>query len=429
VALLSTTRAASNTGHIADTNQAHKKLNGICYDVKADFGAVGDGTTNDRTAINDAITAANSAGGGVVMIPPSTGAYMFSCAAGGSGIIMKSNVTLLGTGGVLKLMPNQCTSGASIYYPIDMQGVTNAHLRDLRIDGNRTGGNTSYLVADGITLSGQYLSIRGCYITAPPDSAIMFSDCIDSMVCDNYIRDWFDIGVYINGDTMTRWECSRNRLEGTGRDSGIAIKRGAQRGVISANTVYNCGNGITMEEGDGPTDWSLNLMIVDNFIHNIINVGGYSAPNIGILVRAADYVVVANNRLENIGGVAINLQAARYCSVTGNVVQDPDVGIMVEDRSGVTTHATEECVIANNVIRSPAAEGIYMLSGSATNNERNILTGNTFTGGTYGIRITADNNATNVTNNICQGSTSAISNSGTNGHSSGNRNVGAGTWV
>lgn len=39
------------------------------YDVR-DYGAKGDGSANDTPAVNKAVTAANSAGGGTVRFPP-----------------------------------------------------------------------------------------------------------------------------------------------------------------------------------------------------------------------------------------------------------------------------------------------------------------------------------------------------------------------
>ncbi|MER5461501.1 glycosyl hydrolase family 28 protein [Streptomyces sp. NPDC002668] len=56
------------------------------FDVR-DYGAVGNGSTNDTSAINKAITAANTAGGGIVRFPPGT--YESK-----NTIKMKSNVTL-----------------------------------------------------------------------------------------------------------------------------------------------------------------------------------------------------------------------------------------------------------------------------------------------------------------------------------------------
>jgi len=62
------------------------------YNVK-DYGATGDGATNDTTAINAAITAANAAGGGTVIFP--TGTYL--CLS----LALKSKVRLLGDRGAV----------------------------------------------------------------------------------------------------------------------------------------------------------------------------------------------------------------------------------------------------------------------------------------------------------------------------------------
>lgn len=60
-------------GTATDLSTAIANSTGVFYNVKSPtYGAVGDGTTNDTTAIQAAIDAANTAGGGIVFFPEGT---------------------------------------------------------------------------------------------------------------------------------------------------------------------------------------------------------------------------------------------------------------------------------------------------------------------------------------------------------------------
>ncbi|MFO0476592.1 MAG: glycosyl hydrolase family 28-related protein [Alphaproteobacteria bacterium] len=70
-AIAGTKLAFTQTGTGASSRTVDAKLKDGWVSVK-DFGATGDGVTNDTTAIDNAIAAVNSAGGGVVYFPPGT---------------------------------------------------------------------------------------------------------------------------------------------------------------------------------------------------------------------------------------------------------------------------------------------------------------------------------------------------------------------
>lgn len=114
---------------------------GTFYNVRnPDYGAVGNGTTNDTTAIQAAITACQNAGGGIVYLPPGTYSVVGL-------VVSASNVAIVGSGwgSVLKL------ANATNAYVITFQATTgdyrNVRLLDFKIDAN---GSTQTADSGGI---------------------------------------------------------------------------------------------------------------------------------------------------------------------------------------------------------------------------------------------------------------------------------------
>ena len=132
----------AGTGAVSRTAQS--KLRESCS-VK-DFGAAGDGVTDDTAAIQAAIDAVKAAGGGVVYFP--AGRYMsgpLTCVTGGSDIEATARVRFLGAG----------MNNTFIEYNVADAGTL------LSLNG-------SYQEISEITLTGQYGTAngRGLYITA-----------------------------------------------------------------------------------------------------------------------------------------------------------------------------------------------------------------------------------------------------------------------
>lgn len=95
------------------------------------FGAKFDGTTDDATAINAAITAANAAGGGTVLMP-------YGTARLAAKITMKASVRLLGSGWSTILKPTDASADA-VNPLVHFRNITKAEASDFAIDGNATG--------------------------------------------------------------------------------------------------------------------------------------------------------------------------------------------------------------------------------------------------------------------------------------------------
>lgn len=110
-------------------------LVGSPFNVKA-FGATGDGSTNDSTAIQACIDAANSAGGGVVFFPPGT----YIC----NDLNLYSNIMIVGRGdaSILK-QPTSVTDGVHLLNVNKGTGgsadpsanITNVVIRDIQLIG------------------------------------------------------------------------------------------------------------------------------------------------------------------------------------------------------------------------------------------------------------------------------------------------------
>lgn len=317
------------------------------------FGAKGDGSTDDTSKIQSAVDAAYSSGA-VVTIPKSSGEYIFT------EIVNKG--TLQGLGGILKLKNNYCVSNSTAYYLIHnftdsthVPSYPNCKFVDLIIDGN-SANNTQFLVADSITAAGVNVVVKGCRIYNSVDSGIMFTFPENGLCHGNQIKGTRDLGIYINDNETASSNFNSTTSNNVISDcpyGGIGIKRSVRGHIVTGNYVYNCGNGITHEYfGTGSGGWPKQCVISNNVLYKI----GYPyrdpyCVEVGIYLGKFDNGLCHGNFIYDVSGNGISVDGDSfvvsdnciYSASAGNISPTSlnNNGIIVANRSGFSDSTGE----------------------------------------------------------------------------------------
>lgn len=116
---------------MALTKVHNRMISGSSYNIK-DYGAVGDGTTDDAAAFTAAANAINTAGGGNLYIPASSGYYVIN-----TDVTIQATVNLVFDGGVV----NVPSAGAATLTTYGGVSATNFHT-NIFVVSNETAANS-----------------------------------------------------------------------------------------------------------------------------------------------------------------------------------------------------------------------------------------------------------------------------------------------
>ena len=373
------------------TKVSYSMITGAAFNV-LDYGAVGDGITNDAQSIQDAIDAAEVLGG-TVYLP--TGTYLMS-----TGVTVPSNVSIRGDGPTSELKRDV---GATPFDFITIEnGATHIGLYDFYING--------VAKLDNGTVSNRYCGIRvtanggdrpndieivGVYIDKTTSGeiqsegnrgAILLEDCYDVRLsrCKFYDNRATAILITVEyGQTAINTE--RIQIEqcyGVGEVApfdtdfpngfGSFISGNSHQDVLVSG-CYVDGFGFSNISMNGPR----------STVENCISVNSnYAGINLGHATtgQQCDQSVVVGNTTKNnqFGGIVIT--ASKDVIVSNNVsYQDGNTGspstwaaITVLYNSDYDVGETLNLIISNNEISNSQYAGIWVRAGSGIS-----ITGNT----------------------------------------------------
>jgi hypothetical protein len=350
------------------------------------YGATGDGVTDDTAAIQAAIDACYAAGGGIVYLPPgqyvlglSTLAdelYNFGDAVDVSvscSLVLRDGVTLRGAGvGVTVLLPDEANDCIAI------ADGNNACVENLEIDGGFTTGNghgiIQYLSADDDDTTIDNLTVRNVYVHDVGSYGIafengVFTNCLmENVRVYNTGADGIDVKNRSTGTDSKGIHLSNIYVDTFGQRTGQDGSAGVDmRGIVTATGIQVVGVGRSGVSQAGIRFRTLEAAGGDNWARRSSLTGFY--------VRAADPSF-------SVDGVTVGSSDA---TLTGGTIEDCDEGVVVE---GSAEGAAEHVTISAVTVINADTRAFF----TATSGDHAKFIGCTAVDSLLGFRLEGDNN-------------------------------------
>jgi hypothetical protein len=432
----SVTATRDAVSHRSDHQYLHRRFNGF-VDVR-DYGAVGDDTTDDTTAINQAYTATPI--GGQLYFPPN---YTFKIT---TAITLSKAIQVSGYASVM----HQVTSGGDGIL-ITASGV---EVRGLALQGPQTPGSIVYngaedaIVGTGASAAAPLTSfvVADCEIYGWGDQGVSSYFVNGANIENNYIHDIGYAGISMLSPQRGRIVGNRIITMGPGTVGncyGIAVTRNSTASLVTdpratnvtisentvdgvpiwegidthggqglkvlGNTILNCLYGINMTICPFGAAFlaPIDCVIDGNFVDSTVTNGSRSF-GISFGGDATEYAtgIVSNNIVVGCGDVTnswsggITLSYSRGLTVTGNRMRDcsPNGIAVIHDNLGASVmgNVTQDAwansgsaygVTVPSSPNSGYVEGNLLVRGSKSATVVNtaptfVNTGNTITSGT-----------------------------------------------
>ena len=359
------------TGVLPIANGGTGVTSALAVNVKL-FGAVGDGVTDDRAAIQNAIDSISS---GVIIFP--AGSYLIDDDGAGAGLTLKPNVSLVSFEGAsvyllagansIKMLNYVNPSTSSIVSNFVISGINLTSngatgCTAISIDGNTTGARCSYIQLSDMRIDGAFnnaIYLKYCANTymsnlfvSAAAIGITLDNCADSDLVNIKVQSGSSYGYQVIGGTGAFDEGTRlSNCSSNGQGYGLYIN-GADWGICTGCSLTTAPLGALISNGTNvhwkftgcefavagttPANAGVNL---SSGCSDFIFVGClFSLNTFGLILKGSSHIVQGCH-FETNSNVDLYLDSNTRAVVNGNIFTSTGVTQSVLEATSDYTNA------------------------------------------------------------------------------------------